>query len=117
MNAPADIAPPPLGTLRDRIAIKRRDLADDGAGGTLTTWFPLATVWARVRELSGRAGQSADGRSSFISHSVVMRFRTDLSPGDRIVYRGRNLEVVNAADLNGRRAYLSCTCSETAVTG
>jgi head-tail adaptor len=52
-----------------------------------------------------------------ISHAVVLRFRADLGPGDRIVYRGRNLDVVSAADLNGRRAYLSCACSETHVTG
>jgi SPP1 family predicted phage head-tail adaptor len=52
-----------------------------------------------------------------ISHSVVLRFRNDVSPGDRIVYRGRNLDVVSAADLNGRRAYLSCACSETSFTG
>jgi head-tail adaptor len=52
-----------------------------------------------------------------ISHSVVMRFRADLGPGDRIVYRGRNLDVVTAGDLNGRRAYLSCACTETSVAG
>jgi SPP1 family predicted phage head-tail adaptor len=52
-----------------------------------------------------------------ISHSVVLRFRSDVSPGDRIVYRGRNLDVVSTADLNGRRAYLSCACSETSFTG
>jgi len=117
VSAAADIAPPPLGTLRDRIAIKRRDVADDGEGGTLTTWFPIATVWARVRELSGRSTQLADGRVSALSHTVVLRFRTDISPGDRLVYRGRNLEVISAGDLNGRRAYLSCACSETQVTG
>ena len=44
-------------------------------------------------------------------------FRSDVAPGDRVVYRGRNLEVVSAADMNGRRAYLACACSETQVTG
>jgi SPP1 family predicted phage head-tail adaptor len=52
-----------------------------------------------------------------ISHAVVLRFRPDIGPGDRVIYRGRNLDVVSAADLNGRRAYLSCACSETQVTG
>jgi len=48
---------------------------------------------------------------------VVLRFRTDLAPGDRVVYRGRDLEIAALADINGRRAYLSCQCSERAVTG
>jgi head-tail adaptor len=48
---------------------------------------------------------------------VVLRFRIDLHPGDRITYRGRDLEVMAANDLNGRRAYLACQCSERVVTG
>lgn len=44
------------------------------------------------------------------SHSVVIRFRSDVRPGDRFVYRGRLLEVVDPTDLNGRRVYLNCTC-------
>ena len=108
---------PALGALRDRVEIRRRDLADDGQGGFVATYFPLATVWARVRELSGRVAQAADARGSTITHAVVLRYRTDISPGDRLVFMGRNLEVVSADDLNGRRAYLGCACIETAVTG
>ncbi|MDR3475192.1 MAG: phage head closure protein [Devosia sp.] len=113
VDAPA----PAIGALRDRVQIRRRDTADDGQGGSVTTYFPLATVWARVRQLSSRSGQAADGRTSSITHSVVLRYRTDIGPGDRLVYLGRTLDVVGADDLNGRRAYLACTCSETTVTG
>ena len=113
----ADTQTPPLGSLRDRVQVRRRDMTDDGQGGSATTYFPLATVWARVRTLSARSGQSGDGRTSSITHSVVLRFRSDISPGDRLVFSGRNLDVVSADDLNGHRAYLSCTCIEQAVTG
>jgi SPP1 family predicted phage head-tail adaptor len=108
---------PPLGTLTDRVQIKTRQSLGDGAGGHDRVYVPLNNVWARVRSLSGRQGTNADGRAVAISHAVVMRFRGDVVPGDRIVYRGRNLDVVSAADLNGRKAYLSCACSETSVTG
>lgn len=108
---------PPIGTLTDRVQLKRRDMTTDSTGGHQTMFVPLTSVWARVRSLRGRQGTSADGRAVEISHSVVLRFRTDIKPGDRILYRGRNLDVVSAADLNGRRAYLSCACSETSFTG
>ena len=39
-------------------------------------------------------------------HTVVLRFRTDLKPGDRIGYRGRDLEVL-AAERPQRAAGLS----------
>ena len=64
-----------------------------------------------------RGDARATGAGETITHSVVLRFRTDLRPGDRIVYRGATLELVGVADLNGRRAYLSCQCSERVVTG
>lgn len=108
---------PPIGTLTDRVQFKRRESLGDGGAGHERIFVPVTSLWARVRSLAGRQGTNADGRAVEISHSVVLRFRSDVSPGDRLVYRGRNLEVVSAADLNGRRAYLSCSCSETSFTG
>lgn len=108
---------PPLGTLTDRVQLKRREMTSEDEGGHVALFVPVTSLWARVRSLTGRQGTSADGRAVEISHSVVVRFRSDVKPGDRMVYRGRNLDVVSAADLNGRRAYLSCACSETSFTG
>jgi len=108
---------PPIGTLTDRIQLQRREMTREDEGGHATLFVPVATIWSRVRPLPARALAEADGRGAAISHAVVTRFRTDVKPGDRFVYRGRHLNVVGAADLNGRRAYLSCMCSEAAVTG
>jgi SPP1 family predicted phage head-tail adaptor len=117
LSGAALAAPPALGSLTDRVQLLHRDVAGGDDGGTITTYVPLATVWARVRELTTRQGESADGRAVLFTHSVVLRYRSDLLPGDRLVYAGRNLELVAASDLNDRRAYLSCTCSETGITG
>ncbi len=108
---------PPVGSLTDRVQLRRRQSLVEDGGGHERIFVPVSSVWARVRSLSGRQGTNSDGRTVAISHSVVLRFRDDVGPGDRIVYRGRNLDVVSAADLNGRRAYLSCACSETSFTG
>lgn len=108
---------PPIGTMTDSVQLRRKEMTGEAEGGFTTLYVPLATVWARVRSLTGRRAESADGRGVSISHSVVLRFRPDLGAGDRIVYRGRNLDVVSATDLNGRRAYLSCACTQTSVTG
>lgn len=110
-------AVPPLGTLTDRVVLQRKIVSDEPEGGAVAVYSTLSTVWARVRQLSARSAYAEDARGQSISHAVVMRFRTDLKPGDRIVYRGRVLEIAALADINGRRAYLSCQCSERAVTG
>ena len=48
---------------------------------------------------------------------MVLRFRGDLKPGDRIAYRGGDLDIAGTGDLNGRKAYLSCQCVARVVTG
>jgi SPP1 family predicted phage head-tail adaptor len=108
---------PPLGTLTDRVTLKRKITTEEPEGGEVAVYSVLSTVWARVRQLSARSIYAEDARGQTISHSVVLSFRTDLKPGDLMVYRGRDLEIAALADINGRRAYLSCQCSERAVTG
>ena len=108
---------PPLGTLTDRVQLKRRVATHEDEGGELAVFSPIATVWARVRELTARPLLEGDARGQAITHSVVLRFRNDLKPGDRIAYRGGDLDIAAAGDLNGRRAYLSCQCTARAVTG
>ena len=47
---------PPIGTLTDRVQIRRKEMTGEAEGGFSTLHVPLATVWARVRSLSeGRA--------------------------------------------------------------
>ena len=108
---------PAIGSLSDRVQLKRREFTGESEGGFVAVFVPLATVWARVRALTGRTGTSADSRSVSLSHVVVLRFRTDLKAGDRMVYRGQALEVIGLADLNGGKAFLSCQCSAISVTG
>jgi len=111
-------ATPPIGSLRERLQLLSRTLVAETEGGHGALYVPIATVWGRVHE-RGYAGFSAiaDARAARTTHIVTLRHRSDLSPGDRIVYRGRNLEIVQANDLNGRRAYLSCACAEIRTTG
>ncbi len=108
---------PALGTLRDRVELLSNVQTVDGTGGLNDNFVSLGFAWAKVRSLAGVLASAQDGRNSRISHSVVLRFRTDLEPGDALVYRGQRLEILSAADLNGRRAYLSCQCSQLEPMG
>ena len=109
-------AVPSIGALTDRVELKRKIVTAEDEGGAAAVFSPIATVWARVRQLTARQALDGDARGTSITHSVVLRFRLDLHPGDRIAYRGRELEVAATNDLNGGRAYLACQCSERVVT-
>lgn len=108
---------PTIGTLTERVQVFRRHHEAEAEGGLATVFTPLGFAWARVRTLAARQGQAMDGRTVTVTHAVTMRFRGDLRPGDRIVHRGRKLEIIEAQDVNGRRAFLACTCAAAEVTG
>ncbi|WP_164730670.1 phage head closure protein [Pelagibacterium montanilacus] len=110
-------ATPPIGTLRDRVQLQSRQTSSTDDGGHEAIFVPLGSVWARVRSRAGRFAEESDGRTGRATHEVTLRFRKDIGPGDRIVYRGRALEIASVEDINGRRAYLACQCVESAMVG
>lgn len=110
-------AMPPISGLSDRVQLQRRELAPGDEGGHVATFVPIVTLWARVTPIGAREAQTADGRSVSVSHTVVLRHRSDIRAGDRFVYRGRHLSVVSAEDLSGRQRFLGCRCAETMVVG
>jgi head-tail adaptor len=60
---------PPIGTLTDRVQLKRREMTGESEGGHVALFVPVTSLWARVRSLTGRQGTSADGRAVEISHA------------------------------------------------
>jgi SPP1 family predicted phage head-tail adaptor len=108
---------PPIGGLSDRVQLQRRDIAPESEGGHVATFVPIVTLWARVTAIGAREVQLADGRSVSVSHTVVLRHRSDIRAGDRFIYRGRQLDVVSVEDFSGRRRFLGCRCTETVVVG
>jgi SPP1 family predicted phage head-tail adaptor len=108
---------PMIGSLTDRVALARKVDVSEPEGGTLITYVPVTSLWARVRALSARASSQAEARGARQSHDIVVRFRTDIAPGDRFSWRGRRLDVLGTEDPDGRRAWLACRCEETGVTG
>lgn len=107
----------PLGGLNDRLQWQRRITTAEDEGGHAVTYMPMLTLWGRVRPLGLSRSDAADGRGMVASHSVVIRHRGGIAPGDRFVVSGRQLEILGSEPLGGRKAYLACRCSERQVTG
>lgn len=106
-----------LGALTDRVSLQRRVDTSELEGGVTHMFMTVSSLWARVRSLSARLAMAGDGRTAEASHAVVVRFRTDVVVGDRFGWRGRWLEVVGVADMDGRRTWLNCTCQERGMAG
>jgi SPP1 family predicted phage head-tail adaptor len=94
------------GRLRERVVIEAPIRAGDGAGGTMVTWTPLATMWAEMRMLTGAEvtlGERDEARSPVIA---TIRFRDDVTAEMRLVWRGRALNIRALRDPDGARRWL-----------
>lgn len=102
------------GRLKHRIVIKELTLSQDATTGEETkTWSTLDTIWAEFRPLSVREFVAAQSVESQISAMVTIRYRDDVLPNMRIVFRDRTYNIVGALpDPESGLEYLTMPVSE-----
>jgi SPP1 family predicted phage head-tail adaptor len=100
------------GNLRHRVTIQRVALATaDSYGQQTEEWSDVATVWAEVRSLNGIEGWKAKQIQPEASVQVLMRYTSDLTPADRLLYGTRYLHPVSVLP-DVRNTQLTILCRE-----
>jgi len=77
------------GRLRHRIHIQERVLSQDSNLDPVTSWEPVATVWAAVEPLSTREFFAAQAAQSEVVARITIRYRDGLNAQMRILHRGK----------------------------
>lgn len=102
------------GRLRERVAIQADTPTQNSFGELVSSWATENTVWAQVisGSINERFQSAAGQRASEVSHTVRIRFRTDITPKKRLVWETRVLEILGYLDPNGKRETLVMVCKE-----
>lgn len=98
------------GELRHRIEIKRRQVAYDNLGHEQEAWTSIATVWAEVKELSGRELERA--RQLVAEATIQVRTRASgMLATDRVLFKNRTFDIASviADTVDTER---TCLCTE-----
>jgi len=95
-----------IGELDQRVTLESATLAGDGAGGATQSWAAYATVWAKVRPMTGRERMHAERQEASADYLVVIRRRSDVLEKHRVGWRGRYLNVRFVREAGPRKAYL-----------
>lgn len=94
------------GSMDQRIELQRLSRIPDGGGGYSEEWATYAEVWAEVRPLSGRERYQAQQVEASANYRIRIYNRDDISPADRILWRGKLLNIRFIADAGSRALYL-----------
>lgn len=102
-----------IGALRQRVTLLQLVQRDGALGETLSSWSPVAVVWAQVKDLSGRewyeAQQLPEGD---VSVEITIRFRAGLTRTMRIQHGAKTYDVIAVLDRDGQKKFLRLMCRE-----
>jgi len=105
------------GKLRHRITIQQRSSEQDGYGGQIDTWDDVATVWASVEPLTGRALFAAQELNSEVTIKITMRYRAGITYAMRVAYGTRTFDILAPIDPEERHIELHLMCKEMIPNG
>ena len=91
--------------MNSRIAIQEEIRTPDGGGGFVKTWQTAFFVWAHWKHQSMYERLQAMQLQSGVVHRLVVRYRDDITPKHRILYKGKAYQiraVVNVNELNDK---------------
>lgn len=96
-----------IGDFKQRVEIERFTTVSDGMGGTTQEWAAVGSVWANIRPLSGQKRLEFGKLGSTVTHEIQMRYRTDITDQDRLMYNGRNFTLKFKINEDEENAFLS----------
>lgn len=89
-----------------RIALQQMTVVRDAVGGHAETWATLATVWAKVRDMSGKEIFSAKAAGNAVSQCLTIRYRSDVKAAMRVLFADGSLARIEWIRQMNRKEYL-----------
>jgi SPP1 family predicted phage head-tail adaptor len=114
-----------VSRLRHRLTLQQEVRTPDGAGGYTRSWEDVAELWGEIIPLTG-SGSSARGSGkeivfagqiqAEISHRILLRYRSDITPAMRLLYENRLFNIRMVADPDEKRDTLQLLVQEGVAT-
>lgn len=94
--------------LNKRITLQALSADQDAAGQPLLTPVDIATVWAEVKDVSGRLFIGADQKERSTSTEILIRYRADLPTSLQVSYKASTYRVEAILGQDNRTLKLTC---------
>jgi len=105
------------GSLNTKVSLQRRTTGRDELGQPIDTWTEYASVWGSVLQLSGKETVSSGTQVATGAASIRIRYRTDVTNGDRAVVLGQVFNIGAPLPNLATREYVDLPCTSGANAG
>lgn len=103
-----------VSRLRHRVTIEEVTQTTDGQGGYTETWAEIGKAWADIKPLKAYEKFQAAKFEVPVSHKITMRYRTDITEANRLVYDNRVFEIKGILNEDEDSAFLIISAIEKA---
>ena len=100
------------GRLRHRVSIQTQSTTLDSYGEPSDSWSTDDTVWAAIEPVSGSERDIGEGLAGIVSHRVIVRYLSGLTPKSRILFGSRVLGITSILDQDEKNEYMKLMCKE-----
>lgn len=104
------------GMLREKLFIQRETLTQDALGGDVKEFSSIGSTFGYVQPTGGGERFFGQQLEATITHKIVIRFRTNINPADRILLRGEPLQIRRILNLEMRDKFLELHCEQGVAT-
>lgn len=92
-----------IGRMRERVSIQAPQEVQSPSGEVTLGWTTaVGPVWASVEGLSSRDILQAMQSNVVASHRIRIRHRSDVTHENRVVWRGRTMEIASVVEKENR---------------
>ena len=105
------------GRFNNLVSLQRRTSGKDDLGQPLDEWTEYASVWGGALMVSGKEKIESGTQVDVGSASIRIRYRTDVTNGDRAICQGVTFHVVSSLPNVATREYTDLVCTINATEG
>ena len=105
--------------LTERIKIIFSDNVRNSRGDFVKNFEKIrCEVWAKILPLSGKISDTTPEKINSVTYRITIRYRNDIKPDDKIIWRGKILKIVTPPfDVEVRHIWTQFDCTEVIQDG
>ena len=101
------------GDLNKQVIIETKTASRKAGGGNTVSWTTVAAVWVKIVPRATNEYLRALGKDPQTTHKIYMRYRTDVTPRERIKYGSRYFGIRSVINIEEKGKWLEIDALES----
>lgn len=103
---------PSIGNMSSRVTLQRKTETQNDSGGQAVVWSDVTDIWAKIEAEKMDKYLIAQGLTQVLTHKISIRYRSDITTHDRLVWGSRTFQIHGIVIVEERDRFMVLSCQE-----